>query len=480
MAKGTTISVFEQHVEKGALALAAIFLIVAVFHWVIQSPRQVEVPSPRPNGQPGAKEALSPEQVDPKLHALAEGVKTFVADQDSTVSAPPDYVALMGRLQGRPFPEGLLADICLCQPPALGPEIVITMDEPVDMDTLVAATPAPRSAPVVLIRRELSRRPVGNQGETPVTKIVAHVVMHYPPAAVDQAWSGELDSARSTIGVIVADVEVESQLLEPDGTWGDREVFLVSAGEADAQPPVLPEFTNGNEGEIAEIISEIRANWADSISRPAYWPIYQTSSGQWGSWTEQWPDSLAGIDEDDLLWRHDESVMAERAYRYRYRVAFINPIFGSLLDAGVDNPAAAAIKFLHSDWSPWSEPASVSASTMFFMRSAAPQGFVRMSVFTDAMGKTVSADFRVDVGQRIGGVREVEIPNPIGGAPITTDVDFDTGAVLVGLEDQKPVFTGRLMRSSVEMVYLDSQGQLRSRVLLYDQQQLAVHQNREP
>jgi hypothetical protein len=476
MAKGTTISVFEQHVEKGALALSAIFLIVAIAHWVIQSPRNVEISSVRQSGQPGEKEGLSPEQVDPTLHQLAEGVKTFVEEQTPPISPPPDYVGLMTRLQNRPFPEGLLADaVGLSQPPVPGLEPDIPEREAVDLAALAEAVPPPSQAPVVLVRRELSR-----QGETPVTKIVAHVVMDYPWNLLKGRWSKLLESAQAAIGMIVTDVEIESRVLKADGSSADREVLLVSADEPGRDMPTLPEFAGGNAGEIAEVINDLRANWSELILRPGYWPVYDTRSRQWGAWTDQLPDALQEADQAHLAWRHDESVMAERLYSYRYRVVFINPIFASLLDAGTDHPEAAGVKFLRSDWSPWSEPASVLASTTFFMRSSAPQGFVRVTIFADAMGRTVDEDFRVDVGQTIGGVRPAEVPNPIGGAPITTDVDYDTGAVLVGLEDDKPVFTGRLLRTSVEMIYLDSQGQLRSRILLYDQQQLEAHRAREP
>ena len=481
MAKGTTISVFEQHVEKGVLALSAIFLIVAVAHWVMQSPRETEVSSVSASGKPAAKETVSPDQVDPKLQELAEGVKTFVANQPPAVSAPPDYVGLMGRLQSRPFPEGLLAEAsALSQPPAPGLEPDIPEREAVDMAALAAAIPAPLQAPVAMVRRELSRRPVGNQDEAPVTQIVAHVVMNYPWETLNQRWSKLLESAQTATGVVVADVEVETQALKGNGTWADREALLVSADSSDDAPPMLPDFTGDNAIEVAEVVNDLRANWSDSILRPAYWPVYDVRSRQWGNWADQLPDPLQGQDQANLVWRHDESVMAERSYRYRYRVTFVNPIFGSLLDAGADHPGAAEVKFLHSDWSPWSEPASVLASTIFFIRSIAPQGFVRVIIFTDAMGKTADEDFRVDVGQTIGGVRPQDIPNPINNQTITTNVDFDTGAILVGLEDEKPIFTGRLMRTSVEMIYLDSQGQLRSRVLFYDQQQLAAHQAQEP
>ena len=481
MAKGATINIFEQHVEKGVLALSAILLIVAVVNWVMVSPRKVEIFSVGANGKPGAKEALPPDQVDGRIRALAEGVKTYVGEQPPAVSAPPDYEGVMGRLRNEPFPEGLLSGAAvLSRPPAPGLEPDIPERAAISLAALKDVIPTPAQAPVVLVRRELSRRPVGNQGETPVTKIVAHAVMIYPWETLRENWSPLLESAQSPIGVVVAGVDVESQVLRADGSWVDREVLMVSADAPEEDMPVLPEFTGENAAVIVDVVNDLRADWADAILRPGYWSVYDIRTRQWGAWTDDLPDVLQQQDQDALAWRHDESVMAERPYRYRYRVTFVNPIFASPLDAGTEHPEAAEVKVLHSPWSPWSAPASVLASTTFYMRSIAPQGFARVTIFTDAMGQSAKEDFRVDIGQTIGGVKQAKIRNPINGETITTNVDFDTGAILVGLEDGKPVFTGRLMRTSVEMVYLDSQGQLRSRFLLYDQQQLSAHQAQEP
>lgn len=85
-------------------------------------------------------------------------------------------------------------------------------------------------------------------------------------------------------------------------------------------------------------------------------------------------------DEAFRVWVHDVKVRPGYAYRYRFRVGVNNPLFGRERLLGTDAPAdllaRSAEPLAKTEWSSWSEPATVDRAEYFFIVNASEQGSI--------------------------------------------------------------------------------------------------------
>ena len=468
MPKGAKITIVEQHLEKGVLAICGLLLLLAISHWVFGSPRRVIVYRGDPAGE-------APGNVDPTIEKAAQDTKTTIEERPLSGEQQRRYLEEMMGLQDEPFPLTWLADVAGIRPPTPRVDVAPpTRGGFVSLAAVEEEIPQP-TAPTVVVTRELSRRASGGGEDEPVTAVVAHVVAEYPWAKLQSGWAGVLQDSVAPPRVVVAAVEIEGEVQSRDGTWAPRPVYVVSADGAGAPPTVAP-FTGADATEVHATVDEIHKNWQQRLRRPGYWQVYDPKEGQWTSWRALLPASVRGADETSLVWFHEEGLQSGRPYRYRYRLTFVNPLLGWLADVDPKMPEDARQLFLYTDWSEWSAPDSAMASTTFFIRGTPLQGSVRVAVFVDALGQQVTENFVAEAGQIIGDVASVKITTPITGQEQVMPVDFGTGAIVVALDFDKAIFNGRLMRRAEEMIYLDAAGELHSRISDFDREHLDAHE----
>lgn len=172
-----------------------------------------------------------------------------------------------------------------------------------------------------------------------------------------------------------------------------------------------------------------------------------------------------------LFWMHAENIQYNRQYRCRFRLIFINPLltYSSAISKRPDDAKQITVT---TAWSPWSDPTIVKREVDFFVTGANPAaGKLNVSIFAQVLGQRVEYTItNVVVGQKIDATEKKQIFNPVTNQAETREVNFDTGAIAVEFNFNKRIITGigTVKNDGVEMVYLDSAGQLRSRVMYYD------------
>ncbi len=172
-----------------------------------------------------------------------------------------------------------------------------------------------------------------------------------------------------------------------------------------------------------------------------------------------------------LAWFHAYRLEYGAEYRFRMRLQISNPLLTRDKDVKEDRKEDAFIRFLYSPWSAWSDTFSVERKVDFYITGRFPVGQkLSLALVTTAMGQPVTAKLsKLEAGSTIGGEFPVEILDPRNPERIQEiTVDFNTGAISVAHNFDKRVDVGGMTRNTVEMIYLDSNGELRSRLMYND------------
>ena len=136
----------------------------------------------------------------------------------------------------------------------------------------------------------------------------------------------------------------------------------------------------------------------------------------------------------------------------------------------VDHKADAKVLSVHTPWSDWSTGMSVQREMEFFVSGAMTnKKELTVTVFTKCLGQRVKAPFKVVEGGTIGGEAEVKVTNLSSNELETRKVKFHTGAIAVQFDFKKKVITAAgISRATAEMIFLDVDGNLRSRIEYFD------------
>ena len=184
------------------------------------------------------------------------------------------------------------------------------------------------------------------------------------------------------------------------------------------------------------------------------------------------PQPQSQIDAGKILaWFHTRDIKYGREYRCRFRMVFVNPLLTYSQNLEKDHKQDAETKYVKSKWSPWSDAVSVYRQLDFFVTGGfAPKKSLSVTVFAKILGQRVQVPFsNVFVGEKIGEKRKVDVINPATDELEETTLDLDTGAIPLEINFNKSVLRdGRVRRDGIEMVYLDVQGKIRSRMAYSD------------
>ena len=172
-----------------------------------------------------------------------------------------------------------------------------------------------------------------------------------------------------------------------------------------------------------------------------------------------------------LTWIHDTSLESMNTYRYRVRLILINPLLTHDNEVKETNRQDARAATVETPFSDWSDPVVLGKDTQFFLTgSFQATGKVTVTVFTNRLGQPVKEPFSVVQGQMIGEKKTVSLFNPGTGQRKKLEVDFSTGAIVVGCDFDKTVYKNTRPKKTVEMIYLDDQGELETRIMATDKE----------
>lgn len=168
------------------------------------------------------------------------------------------------------------------------------------------------------------------------------------------------------------------------------------------------------------------------------------------------------------VWLHDDSLESLKLYRYRLRLVMLSPLFTQ--SAAVDPAEDAKRMLIETPWSDWSDPVAAPRETsMFVTGSSEQQKMVGITVFARCQGQRVKHSFNVRVGEKIGQEADVEVADLNQPAnKVRMKVNFATGATLIAVEWNRSIVRNTIKMQTAEIIYLDEQGKLQSRLMEID------------
>ena len=305
MAKADNANLFEKHVEKGALAILVLFLIYAVVHWGISSPRSVVVEN----------DAVSPEESAKAVAELAARVDRLNERAGESPQTPGQ-----GKLPIVPeeyLPEPDLVSLTPPRPVEKGSDFT---PEPVSVSLagLALVTPGP-TKPDVAIYPELPDVPAPGPGrrKTPVDTNVARAIALFPIEQIRRAWDEKVQS-KFAVKVLVLRVEVERRTGDADSDWEKIPAESLKLAAAPmfvrggrrrqsvefVRVPEIPPYDRTNAARIGQLLGEIE-QLQEALFQPDYWKIL--SDDQWGDWRQHLPqEPLKKLDADiQAKWGED-------------------------------------------------------------------------------------------------------------------------------------------------------------------------------
>ena len=177
-------------------------------------------------------------------------------------------------------------------------------------------------------------------------------------------------------------------------------------------------------------------------------------------------------------WLHTTALEHGKTYQLRVRLVVLNPLLGQRQAAA--SPADAQMARLESPWSQPSDLVYVPKTTEFFLTGYSPvMNSMRVTVFSQCLGQTLSRSFTVHAGDAIGETYSEKVINPKDLTLLRREVDYSTGAVAVWLDFAQRALRGGREMDTAELLYMDSFGNLASRVEAGDKDSSRYRQLRE-
>jgi hypothetical protein len=449
----------EAHLEKGVLGLCILALLYAVFHWVLSSPRSVDVF----NGST-TDEKVSPGQVDETLYAAAQFIDKRAKDHDVPPMELEDFTERLEWVQNTPFVSDLDVLAGLMLPPELQKGVTFEAAEYVNLAEMVNRIPETTPAPMVWA--DWTWYQADNKMQE---TILATAVAPYPFLELQGLWDTALKNFNTQTRVVVASVDVEAESRVPGGNWYGVEPQQEVFRGGDWALPQAPAFDGNNAAAVHKWIETMQKEYQDDLIKPEFYMVYDPEGNDWISWRSRLPEGMVSGNGDEL-WFHLGALQVGREYRYRYRLNLVNPLFGWPADLGPEDKADAAQATITTPWSDWSDPVAVEDVTRFYITGTnRNENQIKIAVVSQKFGQPVTASFNVSPGQTIGGSRKMTVKDPLTNEQTEQMVSFDTGCVVVSIDFVKQSYRSGVLKETVELVYLSPDGQLYSRIQWVDQ-----------
>jgi hypothetical protein len=163
------------------------------------------------------------------------------------------------------------------------------------------------------------------------------------------------------------------------------------------------------------------------------------------------------------LWLHDDTCRPGATYRYRVRLDVYNPLFFNVTPATRPEKIPPLVLSTVSEWVP---PVTVPSRTEFYITGASGStGQVKVTVFCQTYGQVLMQKIAAGIGDAIGTTESRLYVDPITNrvAMDKTDVPFDTGYVVVDLDQDKPIAPRGMNSSTVQVTLLAPDGTLLTR-----------------
>lgn len=280
MAKRGSISLIELHVEKGVLALAAVFLIGMVARFLVMEPNTVTVGS----------QAHGPGELDQAILRQAEDLQRAVRNADAEAPEVPEYARELRREH-----EGGL----FVEPDAGAPPLPKTLDvvarfnpplpvleegqEPEDVRLVTPLKPTPpvvRTGLSVVYRRPVNLLPFDEstlpEGSTGPAEMSWVTIGSFFPREAQQNEMIKAGYAGYRAKVYVAGVDVQRQQMLANGEFGPWE-DVPRAAVMPALDPPAPAYDDRsgelvNQPELDQALTILRSA-QQTLMQPLFYPV---------------------------------------------------------------------------------------------------------------------------------------------------------------------------------------------------------------
>lgn len=476
MAKAESLSTMERHVEKLVLLVCLLALAFAAWYWIVSSPIKLDVV--KPNGR--GTQSVSPAQVDATLKSVAENIQQVYQNTERAKVPVPAWVGKLDDVRAlTPLPTEP-TDLATPRLPLAPVAPVGGQDTQINLAALAKAMPLPEK-PVMMASVELPQR-------SPLEDVVlARGVGTYPLAELGAKWRGMLKTVPLN-QVVPCKVIVEVQQAPPDGDWAKAKIRVVqtpSMLDQKGDPitmPTIPDFNGTNTQEVRNARDAVAA-LSQQILQPTYRLVWNAAMKQWVN--PQLPmEPIEAVPpvappaapaaappevKTGIAFFDDSTMTVGTSFRYRIQLVVINPLLTYDDAVAEDKVAEARKKFVTSPPSEWSDPVSVGREVHFFVTGAnVMTSKMSVTVYARKWGQWVKKKFDVQRGEPIGGVEKVTLVDPMDQGRKSVDVDFSTGAIALRLDFKKSLLRPGFTTNTQEMLYLDSEGKLRSRLKTWD------------
>jgi hypothetical protein len=526
--KFKNINIIERHIEKVILALCVVVLLWVGYRYFVATPFQVTI-----DGQ-----MLGPRQIDPMLAEEARKIDTELrgkADDKLQQWKVPNYIRQMQQRIEQPVtPDKTFASlrgsrdlfVITQEDGTIGPT---TNNNQVVAQYHTPVVPAPQAMiaqPNLGTLSELAVRTQPNLrqvvGQPPYDLLWVSLASAFDATALRESLTRQATVSFMRIPetwwqqtLAISDVMVQREQLMPDGQWGQSTLLPPS--------PDRPSYRTvmANPGRnFREVVASIRQNQAQVVQPTGYelidgrvWtaPAITLPESAPTNPTEAPPTMIppgmmesappgmfgdgamppstrprlgrGGVDPvnaDQIeLWAYDLTAESGTRYRYRMRVAVVNPLFGKSL-AGEQTPLAKQAQLL-SPWSEWTEVETLRQRYTFLVNATRPPlNQAQIEIWQFSGGNWRTAKFVVSAGDQIGGLttdHKPLVPPPAAApgmpaapaAPETPQpIDFATNTIMLDLDFRNVVRTGMIERNSPRLLYLNAEGDILSRHLVED------------
>ncbi len=281
MARKEEAGLIEQHVEKIALGIALVILVVVGLHWGLESPRRIKIKVDA-RGVRMPKDEYAPNEVDGALKDASDKLAKRMERLKPEIIPVPRYADRLKKIYESPYNAGRVQSYVHYRSDRMPPNLDIKQVEKAEPTSLAALTPLPKpEQPLVKTGREVQVS-LTPDGETEYKGVnITRVAAVFEHGKVLEKWKQALEKTHARPRITFVAVEVRRRYLLTDGSWSEGEPAAVAILPG---LPVIPAADGKNFLDIQQRINELSriTNQEDILEPPC--PDIVWSNRQTGTW----------------------------------------------------------------------------------------------------------------------------------------------------------------------------------------------------